>query len=227
MCGRYIYDKFGQIIDVTGEVLTRWPQLSKYEQQPLSFNAAPQQQHPIAMVLDGQLLVTPAHWGLPLPYQRRDPKARRLINARSDNLGRTFSGALKKPNAEQGRCLVLANSFIEWQTTPGGKQPYAIRRGNGAPLVMAGVWMTLPDDPQQLGYAIITCEPSADMAGIHNRQPVILCPEQFEDWVDPATAAEAASAMLTCLPDGELAASPISTRVNSVKNNDSGCIQAA
>ncbi len=62
--------------------------------------------------------------------------ARKPINARSETAATSgmFRGALA-----QRRCLVSASAFYEWKAMSDGKQPYAIARTDGEPLVFAGV----------------------------------------------------------------------------------------
>jgi putative SOS response-associated peptidase YedK len=54
------------------------------------------------------------------------------------------------------------------------------------------------------------------MAPLHDRMPVILAPDDWAPWLDPANAAGAA--LIRPAPAGTLQATPISTRVNSVRN---------
>ncbi len=76
-------------------------------------------------------------WGL-IPSWTKDLKAaRKPINARSETAG---SSGLFKAALGARRCLVPVDAFYEWRTMPDGKQPYAIARQNGTPLVFAGVW---------------------------------------------------------------------------------------
>jgi putative SOS response-associated peptidase YedK len=76
-------------------------------------------------------------WGV-IPHFTKDLKAaRKPINARSETAAASgmFRGALA-----QRRCLVPASAFYEWKAMPDGKQPYAIARTDGEPLVFAGLW---------------------------------------------------------------------------------------
>jgi putative SOS response-associated peptidase YedK len=39
------------------------------------------------------------------------------------------------------RCLMPVSGYLEWQDTPGGKQPHCVTRATGSPvLTIAGLW---------------------------------------------------------------------------------------
>ena len=109
-------------------------------------------------------------WGL-VPHWTKDiHQARRPINARAETVATSamFRGALA-----QRRCLVPADAFYEWKAMPGGKQPYAIARQDGAPLAFAGLWegWRWPNGDVLRTFAIITTEANATMTDIHDRMP--------------------------------------------------------
>lgn len=217
-----------------------------------NYNAAPKQWHPIILRPGAESIIDMARWGIDKKFGRE--KTVFMINAKSENLASTFGAAFKRPDAQQGRCIVPASGFIEWQASTTPKQPYAIERSDGEPLLMAGVWVRqerpidwdklnlepLPDPigdlpsivegpelpAEVIHFAIITCEPSADVSGLHNRQPVILEAGSADTWLDQTTPAQQAQGLMLCLAPGALRTRPISTRVNSVKNNDPECLLA-
>jgi putative SOS response-associated peptidase YedK len=74
---------------------------------------------------------------------------------------------------------------------PGGKrkQPYYLERRDGEPIALAGLWEEWrgPDrkgEPLRT-VTIITTTPSATMAPVHDRMPVILPPSAWDAWLDP------------------------------------------
>ncbi len=71
---------------------------------------------------------------------------------------------------------------------------------------------------------IVTTDPNDLVAPIHDRMPAVLPPEHWERWLDREFADEAAlQAMLR--PSAEaMAAHPVSTLVNSVRNDLPDCI---
>ncbi len=63
------------------------------------------------------------------------------------------------------------------------------------------VWKD-PDGDELTTCTIITCQPNALMAPIHNRMPVILLPEDEDAWLDPdMTEVEAITSYLRPYPD--------------------------
>ncbi len=78
-------------------------------------------------------------WGL-IPMWAKDPSiGSRLINARAETLAEkpSFRSSLKYK-----RCLILADGFYEWRTSPGGKvkTPYFIHMNDRKPFAFAGLW---------------------------------------------------------------------------------------
>jgi putative SOS response-associated peptidase YedK len=64
------------------------------------------------------------------------------------------------------------------------------------------------------------------MAGIHDRMPVILPPEEYDLWLDPEfEGKEKLLSMLRPYPADELTAIPVSTIVNSPRNENPACVE--
>jgi putative SOS response-associated peptidase YedK len=102
---------------------------------------------------------------------------------------------------------------------PDGKQPYAIARTDGAPVVFGGVWESWrgPDGELMRTYALITTSANEEMATLHERMPLVLEPDQWPAWLgeverDPVE-------MLRPAPSGTLRMWPVSRAVNSVRNS--------
>lgn len=75
-------------------------------------------------------------------------------------------------------------------------------------------------------FTIITGEPNELVAPIHNRMPVILRPDNYGIWLgEKPTDTAALLAACTPHPAAEMRAHPISTRVNSVKNDDAEIVR--
>lgn len=153
-------------------------------------------------------------WGL-IPAWAKDPKiGNKLINARAETLAEkpSFRTALKRR-----RCLVVADGFYEWQKTATGKAPMYIQMQDGRPFGFAGLWEVWqpPDGSLLKTCTIITTEPNALLAPIHNRMPVILPPEAYEAWLHPGELlAEEVLPLLRPFDAARMKAVPVSTRVN-------------
>lgn len=132
-----------------------------------------------------------------------------MINARAEGIAEKPS--FKRPLRTQ-RCLVPASAVFEWQGAPGAKGTkvkYHIGRQDGDMFALAGlydVWKR-PGGHELTTCTIITCQPNAVMAPIHNRMPVILLPEDEDAWLDPdMTEVERITGYLRPYPDDLLAA---------------------
>ena len=106
------------------------------------------------------------------------------------------------------------------------KQPFYIHRADAdAPLAFAGVYATwrdksVDDAPWMRSCAIVTTSANGVMEPIHNRMPVILEAENFDEWLDPAnTDLDALESLLVPAPDREIDCYAISTLVNRPANN--------
>jgi putative SOS response-associated peptidase YedK len=156
-----------------------------------------------------------------------------MINARVETL-------LTKPAyrraATARRCLVPADGWFEWQPSPVAtdgkgkprKQPFFIARRDGASTALAGIyefWRPKDADPDDPGawlttYAVLTRPAERGLDRIHDRMPVVLDPDTWARWLDPAVDEPAAvEALLEPPPPGRFVALPVSPAVGSVRNN--------
>jgi len=60
------------------------------------------------------------------------------------------------------------------------------------PFAFAGIYSTRPNE----AASVITCEPNALMSLIHDRMPVILSAEHYDEWLDPDADITDLSALL-------------------------------
>jgi len=174
-------------------------------------------------------------WGL-VPFWAKDPKiGSRMINARAETVS---SKPAYRHAFKRRRCLLPADGYYEWQRpdgseadTPGGKgpkQPYFICRGDGGPLAFAGLYelwrdAALPDDHERAWLwtaTIITTSATDELGKIHDRMPMVIEPARWADWLDPAADDPAdLAALLAPAAASGLISYPVSTTVNSVRNN--------
>jgi putative SOS response-associated peptidase YedK len=165
-----------------------------------------------------------ARWGL-VPGWAKDPSiGDRMINARAETLAEkpAFRAAFRAR-----RCIVPASGFYEWQRrAKGPKQPFLIRRRDGAPVGLAGLWEAWTDPAtgeELVTCTIVTCAPNALVAELHDRMPVILDSADYDRWLDPSDLRGAE--LLRPCPEEWLEAAPVSTRVNSPRNDDESILQ--
>lgn len=223
MCGRYTIlpnaetwtKAFGLSDDIANQVSILSP----------NYNVAPTQNVPILRDNHeaGKRELAFIRWGL-LPSWAKDTKfSYRTINARAETVAEkpSFRAAFRKR-----RCLVPASSFFEWRKVESRKQPHLIQMQDDSPFAFAGLWESWhnPQDESIVqSCTIIVTDANEFMKPIHDRMPVILNPDDYGRWLDP-TADDGRSLLRPC-PSEWLASYPVSTYVNSPKNNDSRCIQ--
>lgn len=168
-------------------------------------------------------------WGL-IPSWSKDPSiGNKLINARGETLAEkpSFRGGFKYK-----RCLILADGFFEWKALPGGKTktPYFIHMKDRKPFAFAGLWdeWHSPDGDNVRTCTIITTDPNELMSSLHNRMPVIVHPNDFDFWLDPAPQTpDKLVRLIKPFPTENMSAYPVSTFVNKPGNDRPECIVPA
>jgi len=221
MCGRFV-------LDTSPNEIAELLDLSEPPPFVRRFNIAPTDEVLTVRISrrTGERAVAFMRWGL-VPFWADDPSiASRLINARSETAA--TRRAFKTP-FERRRCVVPASGFYEWKKLDaGGKQPYYIHRRDGGLMTFAGlwdVWRTRETDERIESCTILTTQPSALVAQLHDRMPAILDPHDFNTWLDPETTdRDVLRAMLRPAPEGALSIHPVSRRVNRVANDDPSLI---
>ena len=182
------------------------------------YNIAPSQ--PVAVITnDDPNTLTYHQWGL-IPSWAKDPKiGYKMINARSETLHEkpSFRSAYKRR-----RCLIPASGFYEWTQTDDGKQPYYIHLKEQPVFAFAGLWESWhsAEGDELRTCTIITGTPNALIQDLHHRMAVILRPDDYADWLDPAErSADTLAPMLQPYDAAAMDAYPVSTLVNNVKND--------
>ncbi|MGH3554203.1 MAG: SOS response-associated peptidase [Mycobacterium sp.] len=170
-------------------------------------------------------------WGLVPPWVKAgsdgapESKGPQLINARADKV--TASPAFRT-SAKSKRCLVPMDGYYEWRANPATgsgkkarKTPFYMYRADGELLFMAGlwsVWKPAKDATPLLSCTIITTDAVGELAGIHDRMPLIVAEHDWDHWLDPDALPD--PDLLACPPDVRgITMREISTLVNHVRNN--------
>jgi putative SOS response-associated peptidase YedK len=172
-------------------------------------------------------------WGL-VPSWAKDARGgARMINARVESVADKPSFA--RPLASR-RCLVPARGWYEWQASPTArdakgkprKQPFFTSRADGGSVAMAGLYefwrdpaASDPDDPLAwlTTFTVITGPAEPGLDRIHDRQPLVLEPEEWHTWLDPGTGAADVLGLLEQRPPGRFTAYPVSSAVSSNRSN--------
>ena len=98
---------------------------------------------------------------------------------------------------------------------------------NSGVCAFAGLWDHWEDENESFDSCVIITKPSNEvMKPIHERMPVIIAPANYDWWLDARiTDKQEIMQYLTSALSSQLTAYPVSTWVNSPKNNDERCIQ--
>lgn len=219
MCGRFsLYHQ--------PNLLARRFELQNLEELSLipRFNIAPSQDI-LTIVHDGEAYRGGfLRWGL-IPSFSKDKKiGYKMMNARAETLHEkpSFSRLLSRR-----RCVIPADGFFEWQKTEQGKIPLHIKRKDGDLFVMAGLWDRWQEPEGQIitSCTIITTEPNALMAPIHNRMPAMLDITGERVWLNRnVTDHQELQNLLQPFDDRLMKAEQVSEVVNSPKNDTPECI---
>ncbi len=96
-------------------------------------------------------------------------------------------------------------------------------------FAFAGLWehWTSPEGTRLDTCTIITTEANELMQQVHNRMPVILDPGDYGRWLDCAkNDATAVADLLKQFPADRMKIVPVSTLVNSPRNEKPECVEA-
>lgn len=218
MCGRFV------AATPVEELAEYFGASAPAEPVPAQYNIAPSADVEVVVGdAQGSRHIELYRWGL-VPVWAKDLNVgNRMINARSETAAEknSFKSSLSKK-----RCIVPADGFYEWAAVAGrkAKQPYFIRRADGAPLAFAGLWaqwkgQLAGEDVVVRSCTILTTSANETMAPVHDRMPVILEPTDFATWLDPAiTDAAAVAPLMVPAETGVLTMHPVSTEVNNARN---------
>jgi putative SOS response-associated peptidase YedK len=112
-----------------------------------------------------------------------------MTNARAETVSQT--SAYREGYARR-RCLVPATHYFEWALRSGnanGKKTMFRFTARGQEVfAFPGIWSRsrCGADGMVDSFALLTSAPGPDQAPYHDRQPVILAPDQWADWLNTA-----------------------------------------
>ena len=156
-------------------------------------------------------------WGL-IPFWAKDVKiGSRLINARAETVDAkpAFRAAFKSR-----RCLIPADGWFEWVREGGGKSPRFLSMADESIASFAALWERWDGgDGIVESFTIITTEASPELAPVHARQPAIVDPRHFSDWLAPDAQGDVLLEIARRPHPGPYRIKPVSGSVNNVRND--------
>jgi putative SOS response-associated peptidase YedK len=232
MCGRVVQasppDLLSlRILDGLEERDNRWSAANRGSNAPPRYNGAPSQDLWVIRrnPATGERSLDLLRWGL-IPGGAAEKPKPPPINAAAELLRKRPDFA---PAYAKRRCIVPIDGFFEWRAVEGSrvKQPFAVAMADRRPFGLAGLWENWRDPASGewlRTFCIVTTRANALVRPIHNRMPLILAPADHARWLgeedDPRD-------LLKPFPPEPMIVWPVSTRVNSVRNDDPGLLEPA
>ena len=150
---------------------------------------------------DEEGFVQKMEWGL-IPSHTKDEKEalirkNQTLNARGETI---FEKPSFRNSADDKRCVVMVDSFFEYHHVKSKKFPFRIKRKDGKPMCLGGLWDEWTDENSgevKRTFSIVTTEGNELLAKIHNnpkmtgpRMPLIMSEEAAVQWLLPVESAE-------------------------------------
>lgn len=215
MCGRYRLTRADRLAEKFDAELA--------EELHPRYNIAPTQPVPVVRASGSRRVITLMLWGL-IPHWAKDASMAQ-INARSQTL-------LKKPafkeSFDRRRCLIPADGFYEWKRCGKSKQPFHFGMKDDSLLAFAGIWdrWRSPQGRVIESCAILTTEPNELLSDVHDRMPVILRPEKYQEWlIAPTLGRGRLRSFLQPFDAAMMKRFPVSSAVNDSQIDTPECVQ--
>jgi putative SOS response-associated peptidase YedK len=171
-----------------------------------NWDCRPGSVQPVVALESGERDLMAMRWGFNMTIQG---KKKTVFNTKAEKV---VESKLWKKRFEKNRCIVPASVFFEWQKVDGKSGPkYEISVPGRDLFGFAGLWgnWTNPKTNQwEKTFSIFTTTPNSAMAPFHDRQPVILEPSEYEEWLAPTERPPAH--LLRILPEDKMKMAPAS-----------------
>ena len=217
MCGRYRLTRADRLAEKFDADLA--------EELHPRYNIAPTQPIPVVRANGSGRLIASMRWGL-IPNWAKDASMSQ-INARSETL-------LEKPafkeSFERRRCLIPADGFYEWKRSGKSKQPFHFGMKDDSVFAFAGIWDRWKASQGQVieSCAILTTSPNELLRDVHDRMPVIMKVEKYQEWLEaPASECALLTHLLSPFEAAMMKRFPVSSAVNDPLNDTPMCSQEA
>jgi len=183
------------------------------------FNIAPTQWIPAVRCMGTGRQICSLKWGLIPSWAAERRTAASMINARAETVADkpAFRSAFRRR-----RCLIPADGFYEWKRIDAKtKVPHLFQLSDESPFGFAGLWekWTAPDGEVIESCSIITTAANSLVESVHDRMPVILAPQFFEEWLDPEFSdVDRLMPMLAPFAASQMKVMQVSNIVNNARN---------
>jgi putative SOS response-associated peptidase YedK len=217
MCGRFTNNAKPEQIKKEFNIGAKNPNLF----QP-RYNIAPSQMIDVVFEPETERILSQLKWGLVPSWSKDAEIGNRMINARAETIAEkpSFREAFKTR-----RCIIPASGFYEWQKKGTDvKQPFYFYLRDKEVFGFAGLWESWIDKTtgEELETCtIITTEANDVLKPVHERMPVILKAESYDEWLDAKVKdTDKLQELLKPYPSKEMDSHAVSRNVN-IPNSDS------
>jgi putative SOS response-associated peptidase YedK len=202
-----------------------------------TYNASPGTMQPVVIWDEdlGMRRVRMMHWRF-LPPFCTDPKKLKLdtIHASAEKL---LSSSLWKNSFLYRRCLIPADSFVEWKRVSAKlRLPFLFAMKTDQPFGIAGIWQHWRS-PDRTGdretefdtFAVVTVEPNEIVHEMteHHRMPLLIQRKDYERWLQGGDVEQPPVDLLRPFDSHKMKAWRVGTKINSVRNDDPSLIEPA
>lgn len=216
MCGRYLLKQPLKALDFFG---VPFDEFSEKAITP-RFNIAPTQVIP---VVSAPKTLKEMRWSIIPPWGGIVLNARRETVREKATFKRSFAVR---------RCLVPADGFYEWVKGITPKRPFMFTVNQGEPFAIGAFYNDVVPEiykgenvPNPLPrVCLVTTQPNDVLLPVHDRMPVIVRKEDWEQWLEPAELDEQSFTRLTApYSAAEMSAVEVSPIVNKAKTDCPDC----
>lgn len=214
MCGRFAVDKGTN--DLIEEFVAQGNNVQDWRP---SYSIAPTDVVPIVRERKnsdtGEVVrsLDPAVWDFHPAFIKESKRPN--FNARIETVA---TNGMWKSAFAKSHCIVPMLGYYEWQTLDDGKQPHFIH-GSGT-LAAAGICTARKvADEWVVSTAIITREARDASGQVHDRMPVFLTPDVWDDWLSPLPGDPDATLAMLHDVSGKVAATITTYEVDRRINN--------
>lgn len=185
MCGRYaLYGPVSRMREQFGVAPADWHDRYNIAPDPGGPRRPNPNRVPIVREGHGGREAVLAQWSL-LPFWSKERFIKySTFNARIETVAR--APAFREPFRRR-RCIIPASGFYEWQQLTSGKQPWFMRPAANEYFGFAGLWDRWRHGDEVVeSCTVIVRDPDEEVADVHDRMPVILPPDLYDEWLDPS-----------------------------------------
>jgi putative SOS response-associated peptidase YedK len=215
MCGRYRLTRADRLAEKFDAELS--------EELNPRYNIAPTQPVPVVRSSGSRRVIASMRWGL-IPNWAKDASMSQ-INARSETV---LEKSAFKESFERRRCLIPADGFYEWKRRARSKQPFHFGMKDDSLFAFAGIWdrWRMPQGQMIESCAILTTAPNELLKDVHDRMPMILIEQTYQEWLfTRASDCGRLKILLQPFDAAMMKRFPVSSAVNNAQVDTPECIQ--